>query len=131
MLANKFKINDGKTEFLLIDSKNQLNKVTIDSIRIGESEIHPATFVKNLGAVIDSNLGIEKHITKTCNGAFYYIYNTRKIRKYLNQESTERMAHAFIMSKLDYCNSLMYVLPNSQIQKLQRVQKCCCKDYKW
>ena len=93
MRANKLKINDGKTEFLLIGSKKQLNKITIDSIRIGVSEIQPATSVKNLGAVIDSNLSMEKHITNTCNAAFYHIYNIRQIRKYLNKESTERMVH--------------------------------------
>ena len=127
LLANKLKINDGKTEFLIIGSKKQLNKVTIDSIRIGESEIQPATSVKNLGAVIDSNLSMEKHITKTCNAAFYHIYNIRQIRKYLIKESTERMVHAFMTSKLDYFNSLMYGLPNSQIQKLQRVQNAAAK----
>ena len=50
MLANKLKINDGKIEFLLIGSKKQLNKVAIDSIRLDELEIQPATSVKNLGA---------------------------------------------------------------------------------
>ena len=37
------------------------------------------------------------------------------------------MVHAFITSKLDYCNSLMYGRPNSQIQKLQRVQNAAAK----
>ena len=83
--------------------------------------------MKNLGAVIDSNLSMEKHITKTYNAAFCHIYNTRQIRKYLNQESSERMVHAFITSELDYCNSLMYGLPNSQLQKLQRVQNAAAK----
>ena len=64
MVANKLKINDGKTEFLLIGSKKQLNKVTIDSIRIGESEIQPATSVKSLGAVIDSNLSMENTLQR-------------------------------------------------------------------
>ena len=125
--GKRAKIRDGKTEFLLIGSKKQLNKVTIDSVRMVESEIQPATSAKNLGDVIDSILSMEKHITKTCNAAFYHIYNIRQIRKYLNQESTERMVHAFITSKLDYCNSLMYDLPNSRIQKLQRVQNAAAK----
>ena len=59
--------------------------------------------------------------------AFYHIYNIRQIRKYLNKESTERMVHVFITNKLDYCNSLMYGLPNSQTQKLQRVQNAAAK----
>ena len=36
---------------------------------------------------------------------------TLKIRKYLTQDSAEILIHAFISSKLDYCNSLLYVIP--------------------
>ena len=53
--------------------------------------------------------------------AFYYLYNTRHIRKYLSRSSTETLIHAFITSRLDYCNSLLYGLPKYQLSKLQRV----------
>ena len=80
MLVNKLKINDSKTEFLIISSKHQFNNITIDSIRIGDSEIKPVTSVKNLGVLIDNKLSIESHITKTCSAAFYHIYNIKHIR---------------------------------------------------
>ena len=61
------------------------------------------------------------HITKTCGSAFFYLYNIRHIRKYLNSECTEKLIHAFITSRLDYCNSLLYGVPDHHMQKLQRV----------
>ena len=44
------------------------------------------------------------------------------MRKYLNQANTERLVHAFIASRLDSCNSLLFGLPAKEINKLQRLQ---------
>ena len=67
------------------------------------------------------------HITKTCSSAFYYLYNIRHIRKYLSRESTEKLVHAFISSRLDYCNSLLYGIPEYQTMKLQRVMNASAR----
>ena len=39
---------------------------------------------------------------------FYYLHNLRRIRKYLSQDCLVTLIHAFVISRLDYCNSLMY-----------------------
>ena len=67
------------------------------------------------------------HINKTRGAAFFYLYNIRHIRKFLSKESTETLIHAFITSRLNYCNSLFYGLPNSLILKLQRIQNACAR----
>ncbi|CAH3037771.1 unnamed protein product, partial [Porites lobata] len=58
------------------------------------------------------------HISKLCGVAFYHLHNIKRIRKYLSRESTEMLVHAFITSLVDYCNSLLYGLPNYQLNKL-------------
>ena len=50
------------------------------------------------------------------------IRNIGRIRNYLDQPSTERLVHAFVLSKLDYCNSVLYGLPAKQLSNLQRLQ---------
>ena len=67
------------------------------------------------------------HITKLCASSFYYIYNIRRIRKYLSRQSTEVLVHAFITSRLDYWNGLLYGLPDYLLNKLQRVQNACAR----
>lgn len=64
---------------------------------------------------------LSSRISKLCSVAFYHLYNIRRIRKYLSQEVTETLVHAFITSRIDYCNSLLYGLPNSRLAKIQRV----------
>ena len=51
----------------------------------------------------------------------------RHIRKYLSRSSTETLIHAFILSRLDYCNSLFYGLPKYQLSKLQRVMNASAR----
>ncbi|KAK3730942.1 hypothetical protein QZH41_008835, partial [Actinostola sp. cb2023] len=46
---------------------------------------------------------------------------TRQIRKYLTADSTKTLIHAFVTSHIDYCNSLLYGLPQYQFDRLQRV----------
>ena len=82
---------------------------------------------RNLGSWFDSKLTMATHISKTCNSAFYYLYNLRRIRKYLSKDNTKTLIHAFISSRVDYCNSLLYGLPEYQLNKLQRVQNMCAR----
>ena len=51
----------------------------------------------------------------------------RRIRKYLSRRSTETPIHAFVSSRVDYCNSLLYGLPAYQLNKLQRVQNAAAR----
>ena len=41
MINHHLKLNDGKTEFIIIGSRQQLAKVNIDHINVGTSDIRP------------------------------------------------------------------------------------------
>ena len=86
-------INDDKTEFLLVGTRKQLTKVSIDAVRVGDYNISPSPSVRNLGTWFDPHLDMDVHITKTCSSAFYYLYNIRHIRKYLSRSSPK---HSFM-----------------------------------
>ena len=69
-----------------------------------------------------------EHITKASSAAFFfYLYNIRRIRKYLSKENTETLIHAFVSSRIDYCNSLFYGVPNCHLHKLQGVQNAAAR----
>ena len=121
MINDKLMLNDDKTEFLVIGMSKQLSKVSVSSIRVGDVDVIPVHSAKNLGSWFDSHMDIAKHITKTCGSAFFYLHNIQHIRKYHTTEWTEKLIHAFITSRLKYCNSLLYAVPDHHMQKLQRV----------
>ena len=128
MIKQRLMINDDKTEFLLIGTRKQLAKInTACSITVGEYDIDPSLCARNLGVWFDSQLNMSMHITKFCNAAFKHLHNIRCIKKYLSRDSLLTLIHAFITSRLDYCNSLLYGLPKSQIAKLQRIQNAAAR----
>ena len=127
MAEDKLLLNDAKTEFLVIGTRQQLSMININSIKIGDADIVPESPIRNLGAWFDSTLSMEAHVTKTSSTGFYYLYNFKRIRRYLSRENMETLIHAFISCRLDYCNSLMYGLPAYQLAKLQRVQNAAAR----
>ena len=125
---DKMKINDIKTEFLIIGTKQQLlNKVNIKILSVGDSAAAPAAMARNLGVLFDENMTLLPHINNTCKTAFYYIHNIRRVGKYLSVEATRTLVHAVVIGRLDYCNSLLYGLPMKSISKPQRVQNAAAR----
>ena len=62
-----------------------------------------------------------------CKSSFLHLRNIFKIRKFLSFDSTKTLVHAFITSKVDYCNSLLYGQPKCVLQDLQRVLNCSAR----
>ena len=116
MIRDRLLINDAQTEFALIGTNAQLRKVSISTLRIGDAEVHPSIDpIRNLGVWIDSTFSMKPHVINTCKSAFFHLHNIRRIRKYLSRDSTEKLIHAFVSSRLDYCNGLLYGLPKLHI----------------
>ncbi len=81
--------------------------------RIGGTEITKSNSVRNLGVIFDQGMTMEEHISYVVvKTAFFHIYNINLTRRYLTQQAIETLVHAYISSRLDYCNSLFYGLPN-------------------
>ena len=127
MATNSLKLNDDKTVFLLVGRKAQISKVSLDSFLVGESVIPKSDTAVNLGTLWDSELNLKLHVEKTCNSALYHLRNIYKIRKCLSKSDTETLVHAYITSRLDYCNSLLINLPDYLIGNLQMVQNAAAR----
>ena len=113
--------------WIIIGTRQQLSKVDIEKLSVGDVSVAPVAVARNLGTWFDTNLSLVTHITKTCKAAFYHLHNIRRIRKFLTVESTKVLVHAFIMGRIDYCNSLLHGLPTTHINKLQRVQNAAAR----
>ncbi|CAB4015772.1 Hypothetical predicted protein, partial [Paramuricea clavata] len=64
MIYDKLLMNDGKTEFMLIGTRQQLSK------------LQPI------------NISMSKHITKTCKACFFHLHNIRRIKNKLDYSNS-------------------------------------------
>ena len=91
MLNDKLKLNDVKTEFIIIGTSQQLAKVSINTLRVGAVTVTPVSSTRNLDSWFDSKLTMAIHILKTCHSTFYYLY-----REYLPKDNSKTLGYAFI-----------------------------------
>ena len=77
--------------------------------------------------IFDRTMTMLPHITSICKSASYHLRNISRIRKFLSTKTTEILVHAFVSSKLDHCNFLLYNVPNYILKKLQSVQNAAAR----
>ena len=122
MKRNKLKLNPEKTEFISIGTKSKLNNLNVNNVHVGGKALKTVSSVKNLGVFIDSTLTMKKHISQVCKSAYFELRRISHLKKYLNTSAIKQLISSLILSRIDYCNSLLAGLPYSSIDKLQKLQ---------
>ena len=72
-------------------------------------------------------MSFNSHIKQISRTAFFHLRNIAKIRHILSQKDAEKPVHAFVTSRLDYCNSLLSGCPNKSLKTLQLVQNAAAR----
>ena len=127
MIANKLMMNDVKTEAMLAGSKRKKQQVNISSLSLSHCEVRFAESVRNLGVHIDQYMTMDAQVSHLCKVLNFHLRRIGKIRQYLTVEAASKLAVAFILSRLDYCNALLAGLPDAKLAKLQRIQNRTAK----
>ena len=126
MITNKLKINDSKTEFLLITSPR--SKFTKDiQITIGQSNISPSSTCKSLGVMLDDHFAMDAHISNICRSTHFHIRNIGAIRDLLTPSAAAQLVHSLVTSRVDYCNALLLGVPDYKIKRLQRMHNIAAR----
>ena len=123
MESNYLKLNNSKTEFVIFGTQIDLAKVSGWTVTVGNSEILPSKSARNIGAFLDSALNMETHINNIIRSCYAQLHSISKIRRYLTIDAAKTIVHAFLLSRLDNLNSLLYDIPASKkLERLQMVQ---------
>ena len=119
MDETRLKMNTAKTEFIYFGNQCQLDKCKADTINVAGDLILRTNSIKYLGVQMDSNLNLKQHITNKCRSAMFNFLRIKSIRHLLDEDTTSSLCLSLCIYHLDYCNSLLYGLPGTSINKLQ------------
>ena len=123
MESNKLSLNASKTEAILITSpRNSLADNLPSSITVNNSSIQFSDSLSSLGLTIDNTLSMHAYVLTICKLAYFELRRISSIRHLLSSSATKTLVCSFVLSRLDYCNSVLAGSPQYLMDKLQRVQ---------
>ena len=127
MFSNRLKLNMDKTEFITFGTRQQLDKISLNEITVCEETIPVSPQIRNLGVHLDQELKMKQHVSQVVKSAYMHIRKIRSIKRFLSKDSLKTLVNCFILSRLDYCNSLLFGISDESLDRLQRVQNAAAR----
>ena len=121
--ANMLKLNDNKTGLILVTSKRTKHLHTLPtSITIGNAQIAFKQTVKNLGFTLDCHLTMNAHLSNIARKCYFELHRLAYFCRFLTSTATATLVSALVLSRNDYCNSLLLSSTHGVTSHLQRIQ---------
>ena len=125
MTSNKLKLNENKTEFIVLSSlfgtPQNLKKLPKISLHMGDTSIDPTDSVRNLGIQFDFQMIISKQVSSSlCQSVNFQLRNLRRIKRYLDKDTLHHVARALVLSRIDYGNLLLFGATSYELDRVQR-----------
>ena len=117
------KLNDNKTELMLVTSKRTKHLHSLPtSITIDNAQIPFKKSVKKLGSTLDCHLTMNAHVSNIARTCYFELRRLASIRRFLTSTATATLVSAFVLSRIDYCNSLLFGSTHDVTSHLQRIR---------
>ena len=121
--ANMLKLNDNKTELMLVNSNRTKHLHGLPtSITIGNAHIPLKHSLKNMGITLDCHLAMNAHVSNIAQACYFELRRLASIRRFLTSTATATLVSAFVLSRIDYCKSLLFGSTHDVTSHLQRIQ---------
>ena len=121
--ANMLKLNHSLKELMLVTSKRSKHLHNLPtSITMGNAQIPFQQSVKNLGLTLDCHLTMNAHVSNIARTCYFELRRLASIRRFLTSTATATLVSAFVLSRIDYCNSLLFGSTHDVTSHLQRIQ---------
>ena len=120
--ANILRLND-KTELMLVTLKITKHLHNLNtSIAIGNVQIPFKQSVKILDFTLDSHLTMNAHFSTIALTCYFELHRLAYIRRFLTSTEKATLVSAVVLSRIDYCNTLLFGSTHHVASHLQRKQ---------
>ncbi len=127
MTCNKLKLNENKTEFIVLGTSQNLKKLPKISLHMGDTSIDPTDSVRNLGIKFDSHMTMSKQVSSLCQSINFQLRNIRRIKRYLDKDTLHHVVRALVLSRIDYGNLLLFGATSYELDRVQRLQNSAAR----
>jgi len=127
MSSNRLRLNSLKTQYIWLGTRQQLDKLNLESLAAEFPSIKFSTSVRNLGVILDQELSFAVHIKALTRSCYYQLRQLRVVSRSLSFSSASTLVHAFVVNRLDYCSSLYIGLPQVRLLCLERVLRSAAR----
>uniref|UniRef100_A0A669F551 Reverse transcriptase domain-containing protein n=1 Tax=Oreochromis niloticus TaxID=8128 RepID=A0A669F551_ORENI len=121
---NFLQLNEEKTEVLVCALDRHVPNIMN---ALGHLSTSVKSSIRNLGVTFDSALTLDVHVKSLVQSCCYHLRNISKLSPIVSHTELEIVIHAFISSRLDYCNSLFTCLNKNSLECLQIVQNAAAR----
>jgi len=107
MASNRLQLNHAKTEVLWCTSSRRQHQIPSCPVRIGTTNVQLVYSTRDLGVYIDADMSMRTHVTAVVRACFAALRQIRSMRRSLPRHALLTLVRALIVSKVDYCNSVL------------------------
>ena len=128
MRSHFLKLNPSKSEIIIFHPASTSPYICVSRVYFTpDLNLTTQSTVHLLGMTLDSCLTYDNHVTSLMKSTYNHIRNVASVRKLLSIPHIKSLVNAIIMSKLDYCNSLLYGTSSYNLTRLQLLQNSAAK----
>jgi len=124
----RLQLNAIKMELIWFGSRVSLRQLKPEdcALEIGPTVIQQTDAVRDLGVLLDIELTMKKHVSRTVSTCFYHLRRLRQLRRHVDKETTKQLVCVFVFSCLDYCNAILHGHPaDAPLRKKTIIPEMC------
>ena len=96
---------------------------------VGDSNIVSSNSARNLGVIFVKCIKLDYHISSVCKSTYFHLGNIGGIRNILSNDACAQLIHSLVTVRLDYCNSIVYGLPDNSLYRVYRKFKTRLQEF--